>query len=102
MMTQKITDFSPEIILITDGSFQSGVSSYPIARCYDKQCELVYANRVPDNVGIFVAELAGLHSAIKYAAEQQKKNLLFAATVLVPLRLLGKIIRGYMTTYESC
>ena len=75
MVIQKIINFSPEMILFIDGSFQSGVSSYSIVRYYDKQYELFYANQVPDNVGIFVAELAKLHSAIKYAAEQQKKML---------------------------
>ena len=49
MMIQKITNFSPEMILFTDGSFQNGISSNSVVRYCDSQYELVYANRLPDN-----------------------------------------------------
>ena len=78
-MIKKSHNFSLHLLLYTDGVFRNGTCSYSIIKEINgTQFELVGENRLPNNVGIFLAEKSAIKDAISYYVNEQKRSLIFS------------------------
>lgn len=76
-LAEKIETFSPDIVLFTDGSFQSGRTAYSVVeQKSDFSLQTIHQSRLPDNCGIFIAEIAAIKYAVTYAAGLGQKPLI--------------------------
>ena len=78
-MIEKSHNFSFRMLLYTAGLFRSGTCSYSIVKEINgTQFELVCENRLPDNVGIFLAEISAIKDSISYSINKQKRSIIFS------------------------
>ena len=65
-----MSNFAPDLIYYTDGSFRDSLTAYSIINVVTfNQSEIVKKLRLPDQTGIFIAEISGIESAINYSVE---------------------------------
>lgn len=77
LVKEKIQDFSPELVLYTDGSFQNGITSYAVIQfAAGQECLKIKQSILPPFSGIFSAEVAAINTAVNYTAQKDKKTVI--------------------------
>ena len=70
-------NFAPDLIYCTDGSFRDNLTVYSIIReVTSNQFEIVRKSRLPDQTGVFIAEISAIKVAINYAVELDRRSLI--------------------------
>lgn len=89
LVLEKISNFTPDIILFTDGSYQNGVNGYAVVQQIDvRQYTTIKQGLLPAFSGIFAAEFAAINSAILFAAKRKLKAIICTDSLSVITALL--------------
>lgn len=84
LVAEKISEFSPDLILFTDGSYQCGVNGYAVVQqILGCQYITIKQGLLPEFSGIFTTELAGINSAILFAVEKKLKTIICSDSLSV-------------------
>ncbi|KAI8122407.1 RNA-directed DNA polymerase from mobile element jockey [Lucilia cuprina] len=84
----KISSFEPDTIIYTDGSFQNGLTTYGIVeQISSTEFDTIGEARLPDDVGIFSAELAAIDAAISYATSKNVRTMICTDSLSVTMAL---------------
>lgn len=84
LLADKISSYSPQTILYTDGSFDGISTSFSVVRQIStNNFETICQRRLPDRIGVFSAELAAVISAMTQAADLQGKTLICSDSLSV-------------------
>lgn len=77
LLAERITYFSPQTILYTDGSFDGINTSFSVVKKVSATLfETISETRLPDRIGIFSAELAAVISAMTFASGLPGRTLI--------------------------
>lgn len=96
MLEERISVHSPNTTLYTDGSYRNGRTSYAIVEQISPTIfEGIRQARLPDNSGIFIAEIAAIRCAIKFSVEQKKKTLICTDSLSATRALMKNNNRAY-------
>lgn len=74
LFSETVAKFSPEITLYTDGSYYEGATSFAVVRQFSTNFNTIKQSLLPFNSGVFHADLAAIHSAVKYATIYKRKT----------------------------
>ena len=79
--------------LYTDGSFQNGATSFVLVKSTAAGYEAIRELRLPDNTGIFIAEIAAIETAISYSKSMNQRSVICTDSLRATMAL-GKNRNG--------